>query len=160
MSPWVYGLDPGNVRSALVVLDERGTVFSKRILDNEAMRLELLERLRPFSRSTGSVLVIEQVASYGMAVGETVFETVYWSGRFHECWCSRVERIKRLDVKLHLCHDSRAKDSNVRQALIDRFGPGKDKAIGLKKAPGPLYGFKKDLWAALAVAVTWRDQNS
>jgi hypothetical protein len=28
-------------------------------------------------------------------------------------------------------------------------------AVGLKATPGPLYGFKKDMWAALAVAVTY-----
>jgi len=53
----------------------------------------------------------------------------------------------------------RAKDANIRQALIDRYGPGKDKAIGQKKTPGPLYGFKSHEWAALAVAVTWMDQQ-
>ena len=65
--------------------------------------------------------------------------------------------IYRKDVKLHLCGSPRAKDSNIRQALIDRFGPGKEKAIGLKKTPGPLYGVKSHVWAALAVAVTHLD---
>ena len=32
---------------------------------------------------------------------------------------------------------------------------GKDKAIGSKREPGPLYGFKADLWSALALAVTF-----
>jgi hypothetical protein len=161
MTPWVYGLDPGNERSALVVLNERGKVASWALLDNKAMRLRLMELHPPTA-----VLVIEKVVSYGMPVGEEVFETVYWSGRFCESWSIRwgtgegVERLPRLAVKEHLCHDSRAKDSNIRAALIDRFGPGKEKAIGLKKTPGPLYGFKKDLWSALAVAVTWRDINA
>jgi hypothetical protein len=48
----------------------------------------------------------------------------------------------------------KAKDANIRQALIDIYG-GNDKAIGNKKTPGPLYGIKGDLWAALAVAVTF-----
>jgi hypothetical protein len=41
----------------------------------------------------------------------------------------------------------RAKDANIRQALIDKLG-----AVGTKKAPGPLYGISGHLWAALAVA--------
>lgn len=66
-------------------------------------------------------------------------------------------RIFRRDIKLHLCNSVRAKDANIRQALIDRYG-GKEKAIGKKKSPGPLYGIKSHMWAALALAVTYHDQ--
>ena len=43
-----------------------------------------------------------------------------------------VIRVKRSAVKLHQCGSNRAKDANVRQALIDKMGPP-----GTKKAPGP-----------------------
>jgi hypothetical protein len=77
--------------------------------------------------------IIEKVKSYGMPVGAEVFETVYWSRRFAQALgAEKVEGIPRIQVKLHLCHDSRAKDGNIRQAL----------------------------WAALALAVTWWDQNA
>lgn len=46
-----------------------------------------------------------------------------------------MSRIPRLKVKVHLCHDSRAKDANIRQAILDRFG-GKAVAIGSKRQPG------------------------
>ena len=47
----------------------------------------------------------------------------------------------------------KAKDSNIRQALIDRFGP-----VGTKKNPGWFYGVSKDVWAAIAVGgVTFHD---
>jgi hypothetical protein len=49
---------------------------------------------------------------------------------------------------MHLCNSMRAKDANVRQALIDRFGP-----VGTKKQPGKLYGVATHYWAALGVAV-------
>ena len=55
---------------------------------------------------------------------------------------------------MNLCYDSRAKDGNIRQALIDRFGP-----VGTKKAPGWFYGVSKDVWAAVAVGVTWADKQ-
>jgi len=42
----------------------------------------------------------------------------------------------------------RAKDANIRQALLDLIGPQ-----GTKKTPGPTYGIKSHTWAALAVAV-------
>jgi hypothetical protein len=107
-----------------------------------------------------STVVIEKVESFGMAVGAEVFETVYWSGRFAQQAIrsgSPVDRIGRKAIKLHLCGTTQAKDANIRAALIDRYGPGKDVAIGTKRQPGPLHGVSGDVWSALAVAVTWAD---
>jgi hypothetical protein len=96
-------------------------------------------------------LAIEMVASYGMPVGREVFETVRWIGRMQQVWHNpeAVRFVYRQDVKLHLCGSPRAKDANIRQALIDKLGP-----VGTKAAPGPLYGIKSHVWSALAVAVT------
>ena len=102
-------------------------------------------------------MAIEMVASYGMPVGATVFETVFWIGRFCEAWKGAFHRIFRKDVKMHLCNNMRAKDSNLAQALRDRFG---EKPTKLK--PNPVYGefkLKRDEWQAFAVAVTWMDLN-
>ena len=96
-------------------------------------------------------LAIEMVESFGMPVGKEVFETVYWIGRFVQAWNRPTTRISRMQAKMHLCHSARAKDSNIRQALVDLLGPQ-----GTKSAPGATYGVKKDLWSALAVAVTWQ----
>jgi hypothetical protein len=93
-----------------------------------------------------------------MAVGQEIFETVHWAGRFHEAFRGTVHRTPRCQVKLHLCWDSRAKDTNIRQALLDPFG-GRKQAIGTKRDPGPLYAVKGDLWSALAIAVTWWETN-
>ena len=101
------------------------------------------------------VLVIEQIASYGMAVGAEVFETCVWTGRFWQAWPARTERIRRVTVKSHLCRAANAKDANVRQALIDRFG-----GPACIKKGGSLYKVKGDEWAALAVAVTWADLHA
>jgi hypothetical protein len=149
----ILAIDPGPTESALVVWG--GTsIHLSRYAENEAI-LELLKGWAP----QGNPLVIEQVASYGMPVGAEVFETVFWSGRFAEAYgFHQVHRVPRLQVKMSLCHDSRAKDGNIRQALIDRFG-GKEKAIGKKASPGPLYGISGDLWAALALAVTFYDMR-
>ncbi len=92
-------------------------------------------------------IAIEWIESFGMAVGREVFETVFSIGRMAAT--RDVRLVPRRDVKLHLCASPRAKDGNIRQALIDRFGP-----VGTKKAPGPLYGISSHKWAALAVAVT------
>ena len=118
-----------------------------------AANLEILSELEWWKNGQ---CVIERVASYGMPVGEEIFKTVYWSGRFAQSFgADNVQRVPRLKAKLHLCHDSRAKDANIRQALIDRFGKP-----GTKKEPSILYGITGDLWAALALAVTWWDLNA
>ena len=130
-APAVIALDPGPTESALVVFDGAAPTLL-RYAPNDKI-LALLRTLR----ATGSPCVIEQICSYGMSVGQEVFETVYWSGRFAEAYgAERVHRIPRLKVKLRLCHDSRAKDANIRAALIDRFG-GREMAIGRKATPGP-----------------------
>lgn len=155
----LLAIDPGNVQSAYVILEtETLDVLDKAIVPNPDL-LEILGKHHVASRC-----VVEMVASYGMAVGKTVFETVYWIGRFAEKWNSNLtvnyhcDRIVRMEVKMHLCHDSRAKDTNIRQALIDIYpgtGGGKNPQVGTIKQPGPLYGFSKDLWAALGVGVTY-----
>lgn len=150
----ILAIDPGPTQSAVVEYDD-GKVTAAHILSNEPM-------LSFIQMSQGPV-VCEMVASYGMAVGKDVFETVYWIGRFAQCAkAEKMEfhRVFRLAVKMHLCHDSRAKDANIRQALLDRFpatGGGKTPQIGTKSQPGPLYGIKSHLWAALAVAVYFND---
>lgn len=151
----VIGLDPGTEHSAIVVFNGE-SVLDHGINPNETM----LDYLDVESKLAGRVLVIEQIESFGMAVGKETFETVFWTGRFAQAWSPRrFDRLPRRVIKQHLCHTARATDANIRQALIDRFGPSTEKAIGTKKAPGPLFGIKSHEWAALAVAVTWYDQH-
>ena len=153
----LLAIDPGNEQSAIVAYDPenaRPVWWTKDA--NHCVRLGGLGHamVDPFT----DTLAIEMIASYGMPVGREVFETCLWIGRFVENWMARggsePRLVYRRDVKLHLCGSARAKDANVRQALIDRYGPGKDLAIGRKASPGPLYGLTGDCWSALAVAVT------
>lgn len=156
----LLSIDPGNTHSAWMVYDteaEKPVRFG--ILDNATL-LENILSTTPDRKFHDPVhMAIEMVASYGMSVGKEVFETVYWIGRFVQARCPQATtRVYRREVKMHLCGCNNAKDANVRQALIDRFGPGKAKAVGTKKAPGPLYGISKDAWSALAIAVTFSDR--
>lgn len=149
----IIALDPGPTQTALVRMDYGRISFHFKG-PNENILESLLLVGYP-----DHLLVIEKIASYGMAVGAEVFETCFWSGRFAQAFgMERVRRITRGEVKMHLCNSMRAKDGNVRQALIDRYGG--DAAIGKKKTPGPLYGISGDVWAALAVACTWSDKNA
>lgn len=156
--PPVFAIDPGPALSAWVLLiDGRPACWEHE--PNEKVLREL--RDLPL-RSVLPCVCVEMIASYGMAVGAEVFETCVWIGRFlaeAERAGAKTSRLPRLDVKQHLCHDSRARDSNIRQALVDRYG-GKEAAIGRKASPGPLLGVSGDVWAALAVAVTWADRHA
>jgi len=155
----ILAIDPGCTESAYVVYDG-----SKVIEHAKVENFALLSRMRadrPHTFPGVFDLAIESIASYGMAVGAEVFETCVWSGRFIEAWNYRgwsYSKVYRKEVKMHLCGTMRAKDANVRQAIIDRYG-GKEKAIGNKKTPGPLYGIKADVWAALAVAITYEGRK-
>ena len=159
----VLAIDPGSEQSGWVVYDTaydrealicHQGVVSAGISPNK----ELLENMR--HDDDIDQLVVEMIASYGMPVGREVFDTCVWIGRFWEAFPGPRDKVFRKDVKMCVCSDPRAKDSNIRHALIDRFGPGRTAAIGTKKAPGPLYGFKRDMWAALGVAVTWVEMGN
>jgi hypothetical protein len=170
----ILAIDPGTVQSAWLAFDTTAGLplgpwrrtFGEEVCP--ALRAiepngELIDRIRGWHAAArfGEVpyidaVVIEQVVSYGMPIGETTIETVHWAGRFAEAaFPLPVYRVPRLAVRMALCHSGRAKDPNVRAALLDRFG--RAAAIGRKAHPGPLYGFKADLFAALGVAVTWAD---
>jgi hypothetical protein len=144
----VFAIDPGNEESAWCVLVD-GQPFES----DKQPNAEVLAKVKDW-RAEGWALAVEMIASYGMPVGREVFDTCVWIGRFIQAWGGEHTLVYRKDVKLFHCSSTRATDANIRAALIDRFGPGKDKAVGTKSAQGPLYGMKGDRWAALAVALT------
>lgn len=147
----ILAIDPGPGGSAYCAYDTRTRTPER------YDKVPNMEMLRLVSEGDYLRLVIEEVRSYGMAVGHDVFQTVKWTGRFWQAAYPRpVDWLGRLDVKLALCHDSRAKDANVRAALLDRYPEGK----GTKAKPGPLYGMAGDMWSALAVAEAWADMDA
>jgi len=150
----VTAIDPGTEQSALVVYNANSPrPIQFHGLWPNGIVLDWLRR-----SSTPDPLVVESFESYGLAVGAEVFRCVWWSGRFHQAWwCGPAHQLSRRAVKLHLCHSARATDANVRQALIDRFGPGKEAAIGRKSMQGPLFGLRSHEFAALGVALTWAE---
>lgn len=141
----IFAIDPGTTESGWVWY-EAGRVRKSGVSSNHDLLADI---------QAGAIdvceLAIEMIASYGMAVGREVFETCVWIGRFKQAFRApeMVRLVYRKDVKMHICGTPRAKDANIRQALIDRLGPA-----GTKKAPGGTYGVKSHAWAALGVAVT------
>lgn len=158
----IFAIDPGPVRSAYIIIGASGAPVERgHVLNND-----LVQRLRERASRVGRPdVVVEMIASYGMAVGAEVFETCVWIGRFlHQAEAQGFPayRLPRLDVKMHLCHRSNATDANVRQALVDRYG-GREQAIsgrrcaackgrgkvGLGKKRGPCTSCVGTGWAVL-----------
>lgn len=155
----ILAVDPGNLQSAYCIIDKqtyKPIEFGK--IDNNELRTKMCEDLRFYPIES---FVIEMIASYGMAVGKEVFDTCVWIGRFIETFkCPFTYYIYRKEEKLNLCGSMKAKDSNIRQALIDRFATFDFKnGKGTKKQQDIFYGFSKDIWAAYAVGITWLDKQ-
>ncbi len=160
----ILAIDPGNTESAFVLMNDDYTI-GKCMFGKYPNNL-MLKSLKDFCWNdlVKVTVVIEMVASYGMAVGKEVFDTCVWIGRFSQAAVDagcRVEYIYRMEEKMTLCHNSRAKDSNIRQALIDRFAKFDFKnGRGTKANPDTFYGFAKDIWSAFAVGVTFLDKEA
>lgn len=153
----VLSIDPGDRYSAYTLLapDRKPLDFGK--VPNDDLRVMLRDNLTIQADLVG----VEMIASYGMPVGREVFETCVWIGRFVEVLADAGiphQLVYRRDVKLHHCGVLRAKDSNVRQALVDRFAGGvRNGGKGVKAEPGWFYGFAADVWQAYAVGVYLAD---
>lgn len=148
----ILAIDPGPVVSGWVLFDSD----TEKVLANgnetpTSQVLGMCEMGLVAGDIPFDTVACEMIASYGMAVGKSVFDTCVQIGRIshsREMQGGRVRLVTRSQAKNHTCHSPKAKDANVRQALIDRFGD-----VGTKGHPGPLYGVAKHAWAALAVAV-------
>lgn len=146
----LLAIDPGSTESAYVYLDP-STLRPHRF--DKVPNAELRRMLGCAELGNADHAAIEMVASYGMPVGADVFETCVAIGRFQEL-LPHAELVTRNPVKLHHCHSSKAKDSNIIQALVDRFAPGQpNKGKGTKANPGWFHGFAADVWQAYALAV-------
>lgn len=145
----ILSIDPGTLFSGFVVFNGQEILdFGK--LDNPSM-------LEYIANKQYDKCVIERIASYGMAIGESTLETIFWSGRMLQVAYDAgkdVSRVLRKDVKLHICGSVRAKDSNIIQALKDRFEPDLEPG---KKPKGMLKGITSDVWQAFALAVYYTD---
>ena len=150
----IFSIDPGTDLSAFTLYcsaEKKVVQWAK--LPNEDLLCAILNH--EFHYSAASV---ERVACYGMAVGKEVFSTCFWTGKFLLALAMKSGEyfrghepllIERREVKIHLCNSMKAKDGNIRQAVIDLIGPQ-----GSKRQPGPTYGVAGDGWASLALAIT------
>jgi hypothetical protein len=146
----ILAIDPGPAESAFVAWSGGKIVQMGKIANAEFFASHIqMEGVK--------CVAIECITGYGMQVGQEVFETCRWEGKFEmhyglELGKTRVHRIRRRDVKSWLCENPTAKDRDVTAALLDKVGPK-----GTKSNPGPTFGVSGDIWAALAIALYAQD---
>ena len=156
----IIAIDPGCTESGYVVVRHDGNEITQVVDKGKVENKEIYSVMNQYLAYD---LAIEMVACYGMPVGAEVFDTCVWIGQFlreanTRKLARKIKLIYRKEEKLNLCGNTAAKDANIVQALIDRYAYGQpNKGKGTKKQPGFFYGFAKDVWQAMAVAVTYFD---
>ena len=153
----ILALDVGTTESGFCLMDEQ-TYFPYRFgkIANE----DLIDIVKTEDYTK---LAIEAFASYGMAIGQSTIKSIEWNGRFIQLAVNRdipVFPVFRKEEKITICGSMKAKDANIRQALIDRFAKFDFKTgKGTKKNPDWFFGFSQDSWTAFAVGVTYLDRG-
>ena len=168
---WIVGIDPGPKESGIV----RGR-FNGQAAHGGLPPASLVGQTGLLSEITGyfqsneslldcplpqwcekSLLTIEWPASYGMAVGQSIFQTCFWAGRFTQRWLGLggavVVPILRSTVRNVLVGHARATGQELRNAIYEMYGGDRKAAHGTKKKPGPLHGISGHCMDALAVAL-------
>jgi hypothetical protein len=150
----IIGIDPGPKETAFALMDffNEGKIIHKGKVPNNLF-VQFLASLGRNENEYPGMAAVEGLQSFGMPVGSETFETAYFIGELKQIIkyrlqiASSFELVYRKDIKIHFCNSMRAKDANIRQAMIDRYGPQ-----GTKKNPGLLYGVSGDMWSAVAIA--------
>lgn len=164
MADYILAIDPGNVVSGYALLSAGEQDIEKIVECGKLPNKDIQAVMNRWFDLT-DMLAIEMIAHYGqgMAAGATTFDTCVWIGRFLET-AERdmqmqegvdIHRIMRREEKINLCGSMKAKDKDIKQALVDRYAPGQSNyGKGTKKDPGFFYGVSADMWQAIAVGVT------
>lgn len=155
----VFAIDPGNEQSAYCIMTEEYKLIQFAKKKNKEVMTDMLNWLQ--GEQIKSV-VIERMMNYSNNVGQSVFLTCEWIGRFAQEAEKQVyvDYLFRKDEKMYLCQTMKANDSAIRHALIDRFAVfDKTNGRGTKKNPDVFYGVSADCWSAIAIATTYLDMQ-
>lgn len=155
----ILALDPGDTQTGYAIID----MPNFQLYEFGKISNDDLIKVLPDLALKSDKCAIEMIASYGMPVGKSVFDTCVWIGRFMQ-EISRiisVDFIYRKDEKISICGSMKAKDTNIRQELINRYAKHDFKTgKGTKADPDTFYGVSADVWQAIAVGVTCYEKIS
>lgn len=150
-------IDPANKQTAYVLIKD-DIIQDRGIVPN----MKMIELANSLDYDT---LNIEIVANMGLS-GVSLYDTSEMVGILcYISWCRSkpVNRYKRHSVKKHFQVKGRRKingvwvkpkssDSQIRTSLIEKYGD-----VGTKGNKGYFYGFKSDLWQAMAIYDSWKN---
>jgi len=169
---YILGIDPGNKQSAFCLCSpdlhplEFGKYENTTLLafNPDAFEGKISAALLNQNCDTdNTIVVIENIESFGMAVGRSVLDTCIYIGELRRHFMTygyKVEYVFRHEEKMTICHSVKANDATIKQALVDRFAPDtSNHGKGTKKEPGFFYGFKADCWSAFAICCTYHDKQ-
>lgn len=173
----ILAIDPGTKQSAYSLIREDYSIVSAAKQPNEDV-------LALIHHGEFDVLVIECMEprfhapgagkTMGLRIGDEVYETCIWIGRFMEAAYARgkqVFRVFRSEERARLIPTKKnglpplvgkvgeSGDSKMRAALIARFARH-DKVNGKGRAANKdfFYGFRADMWNSFAVGVVYLDK--
>lgn len=174
----IMAIDPGTTESAYVILDDQYQILSADKVENDVilsiiadapgLDAVIIEDIEPRYSSTDR-------SAAGAVMGQSTIETIKAFGRFGWQASLRglmVGSIFRRDERSCLIPTKRNglpplpetapkhADGQIRASLIRRFARhDKERGRGTKANPDTFYGFHGDMWQAMAVGVTWLDQE-
>lgn len=151
-------IDPANKQTAYVFMGKDNEIIESGIVSNDNF-IELANNL------DYDCMNIEIVANMGLS-GVSLYDTSEMVGIL--CYIAitrgkRLNRYRRHHVKKHFKVKNRYKlngvwqkvpssDSQIRTSLINKYGE-----VGTKNNQGYFYGFKADIWQAMAIYDSYKN---
>jgi hypothetical protein len=145
----ILAIDPGNVISGYVIISAESKAKFKILEHGSIANLELLNKINVSSKFI-DVALIEMIQSYNQPVGNTVFDTCRWVGKYELMLeQARIKKalIPRPSIIAHHLGAiaQKSADSKIRQRLLKDF---KEDCKGVTS----------HAWQALALAVMYLER--
>lgn len=153
----ILGVDPGTYQSGWLLWDiPTESVVQTGIDDNVLCQYTLFDPMTDPETQPPTIMALEDVGFQAKRVGQEVFTTCKWIGRFTERALSRHVPVLYMgragQINPVLIGVASGSVSDLWNALKHRYGDP-----GSKKHPGKLYGIRDHMRPALAVAVACMD---
>lgn len=154
-----WGIDPGPSHCGVAYIRNgkpHGTIIPTSQLTDPYLPFPVNEINGEFYSPDKVRVGIEMPVGMGQVIGGEVLETAFVVGQIYSCLSqiARISRYGRKEIKRYFGVTGKGSDSQIRSAMIKRWGEP-----GTKANPGPTYGITGDAWAALAVATCVYDKE-